>query len=157
VRHFNGLVYYNFVAYSLWIRYYFRYEAIEMTTTTFSSLRNWMTLATAAMLGSGCLSPEEQCMKLGGGYNGADIAAIEAECLAEGGTNCDSEEYLEVEAAECLAREADLREGEHGYQTEIFFYRRYMLVLWNITETETTNHTLTINATTGEMVDYSIP
>jgi hypothetical protein len=117
-----------------------------------------MTLATAA-LGSGCLSPEEQCMKLGGGYNGADIAAIEAECLAEGGTNCDSAEYLEVEAAECLAREADLREGERGFEFRIYFYFHKKLVSWNVTtiDTDSPGHTIILDAVSGETIEYAIP
>ena len=99
--------------------------------------------------------PEEQCKKLGGSYNGADIAAIEAECLAEGGTNCDSEEYLEVEAAECLAREADLREGERGFETEIYFYPHYMIVLWNISEMVYYHHSTIRNIIS--MTDYTSP
>ena len=43
------------------------------------------------------------CFDLGGGYGGADLAAIGAECWDGGGTGCDADTFIEMDAAKCIA------------------------------------------------------
>lgn len=126
-----------------------------MTTTTCSPLKNWMILATATVLGSGCLSPEEQCMKLAGGYGWADVAEIEAECRQFNGTDCDSTQFIEIDAAKCIASNAGLEDGIDGLHGNIAFDGGHETVVWYIYNRTSPGggYTVEINATTGSILD----
>ncbi len=46
---------------------------------------------------------ETDCLTLGGGFEGADLDALEAECRASGDTACSSEAWIQADAARCAA------------------------------------------------------
>lgn len=46
---------------------------------------------------------ETDCLTLGGGFEGADLGALEAECRASGDTACTSESWIQADAARCVA------------------------------------------------------
>jgi hypothetical protein len=61
-------------------------------------------IALTFMLSAGCGS---ECLKLGGGYGGADLEALQQECEEWSSitTNCDADKFIERDAARCIAYE----------------------------------------------------
>lgn len=101
--------------------------------------------ATAPLL-TGCPaktnSPDSvavDCLDLGGGYEGADTSAIEAECIADEGTGCDANEFIESDAAKCFYNHGDWSPEVDTSLDALLTYlpaAQYDTVVWGITNEE---------------------
>lgn len=97
------------------------------------------------LLLSGC-SDEAQCLRLDGGFMGADIQAIEAECHASGGIDCDAEDYLEWDQLVCLA---GIDEPDEARPT-LLYVNHHFTPCWRVYLTPTTSTSNFFSATTAE-------
>ncbi len=77
------------------------------------------------------------CMGLGGGYEGADTSAVEAACLADGGTGCDASEFIESDAAKCFYAHGEWSPEVDSSLDALLTYLPagpYDTVVWGITD-----------------------
>lgn len=104
------------------------------------------------------------CLDEAGGYGDQtadDLAAIEAECLDEGGTDCTAAGFIEEGAATCLAEEAGLTASFDGseWRTHLVYHHTWGTVVWNVSNLEYSDlaeeggSEFSIHATTGEVLE----
>lgn len=118
-----------------------------------TNLTKWMSPLIAMMV-LGCKTPEEKCMELGGGFEDADLDALEAECMEDGGEYCDPDAYMEMEAAKCFAQIADLKEGNSEWTANLGYSEAYNTMVWAVQSFDApeAGHGILINAVTGDVV-----
>ena len=93
---------------------------------------------------------EIDCFALGGGYEGEDLAALQAECEADSrGTYCDASAFIESDAAKCLWFGEWSDEIDRELTAGLFYSTGDRTVVWVVDDPE--RHTAAfIHATTGE-------
>jgi acetyl-CoA acetyltransferase len=117
------------------------------------------TTTLAIVLTIGCTSEEADtgpfdCLSLGGGFEGADFDRLEEVCLSGGATQSDADEFIESDAARCVAAMGywdESRSTTVGASLGWSSYSR--LILWTILDLDGgTDHTTAVDAVTGELL-----
>ena len=115
----------------------------------------------AVTAGCGPLSGAEfDCFTLGGGYEGEDLEAIQAECEADSlGTYCDASAFIESDVAKCLSLAEWSEDVARELTARLFYSTSDRTVVWVVDDPD--SHTAAfIHATTGEglrIIEYQPP
>lgn len=102
---------------------------------------------------------ETYAVAAGYDHGGEDLAAIESECLAEGGSDCAAEDYISEDAALCLAEVYGLEEGIEPWSADLVFHHGDMVPRWNVdavlasTGASQEGRGVAIAAATGDLVE----
>jgi hypothetical protein len=93
---------------------------------------------------------EIDCVTLGGGYEGEDLEAIQAECEADSlGTDCDASAFIESDVAKCLSLAEWSEDVARERTARLGYLSGDRTVVWVIDDPD--SHTAAkIHATTGE-------
>lgn len=103
---------------------------------------------------AGCAAPEQpapelDCFAVGGGFEGEDIEAIEAECRADSrGTDCEADDYIGADTAKCLVN-VDWSDEERD--AAIGYSYGYRTVIWSVSQDDELCN-FHVNATTGQSI-----
>lgn len=89
-----------------------------------------------------------------------DLAALQAECEDDGGTDCDPAAYIGVDVAICLAVEFGLDEGLEGYTASLLYNHGAKTACWNVQNVTDRSDSgasggdwMLLHATTGELLE----
>ncbi len=123
-----------------------------------------LTLSLLWTLVLGCVqaAPEDtalDCSTLGGGFAGVDIEEIEATCRESGGEGCESDSFVESDAAVCYAlAHVGLPQSDYEAYPVLLGYAFYdRTVVWLVeVKPEGPGETCDtwVHATTGEIFPY---
>lgn len=118
-----------------------------------------LTLSLLGCQGAGKDSGAFDCLQLGGGYEGEDLDRIEEICVEGGGTNCEPEDFIESDAARCVAAGGRWDESmSTSLDASLAFSAYFRLVAWNISDPDGISGCVSgVNATTGEFLGRSCP
>jgi hypothetical protein len=104
---------------------------------------------------SACSSSDEEefdCLGLGGGYEGEDLEALQAECEADSlGTYCDASAFIESDVAKCLSRGEWSERVDRDSSAGLFYSFSDRTVLWSIDYPDEGTARF-VHATTGEFM-----
>lgn len=102
------------------------------------------------------------CLDDGGGTpdeSADDLAALRADCEADGGTGCDPAAYLGADAATCLAAEYGLPNGLEGYTADLLYHYGQKTGCWSVSSLDHVDadgneggQVFLIDATTGALL-----
>jgi hypothetical protein len=93
---------------------------------------------------------ETDCFALGGGYEGEDLEALQAECEADSrGTYCDASAFIESDAAKCLSLGEWHEEVARELTARLFYSTGDRTVVWVVDDPDRHSAAF-IHATTGE-------
>ncbi|GDX79175.1 hypothetical protein LBMAG42_09860 [Deltaproteobacteria bacterium] len=102
-----------------------------------------------------CVAPPT-CFLLDGGAPGmdeADLAAIESECERAGAGDCDTDTFIGVDAALCIASSHELDDGISGLNASLKFHALYERPVWYVTNVEEEDTTTGAAAGSGVVID----
>lgn len=90
----------------------------------------------------------------GGAADGVAAAAVEADCLAAGGTGCAATQFLSEGAALCIARAEGIVAGPEEGSLRLTYERSYDRPVWSVTEQWVKGQaaTLDLDAATGQVL-----
>ena len=107
-------------------------------------------LAAGACTATGPAEGKQDCFALGGGFEGEDTAAIQAECEAdERGEYCDAAAFIESDAAKCIALGEWSDDVDRDHEAGLFYSYGYRTVLWRV-QVPGSDSAMYVHATTGE-------
>ncbi len=95
----------------------------------------------------------------GSDYGEANVQEIEADCLADGGTDCDASSLITLDGALCLAAVHGLGEGIFGYDAWLVYHQRHGFPRWTVQNVLTadgvlrTGEYVAIHGTNGGLVE----
>ncbi len=122
-------------------------------------------LALLAVLGCGPAPPdtgyhEVDCLTLAGGFEGADLEEVEADCRERGDTACSSEAWIQADAARCVAWggwwSVELREGLSAWLGVRLLGRPH--TTWGVREYDDPDRCASyVAAATGESITIICP
>jgi hypothetical protein len=89
--------------------------------------------ALSACYGADPSKDDLDCLALGGGYEGADTAALQAECEADPrGTGCEAADFIQSDAAKCIAVGEWSEAVDEDYVAVLSYSYGYRTVLWGV-------------------------
>lgn len=108
---------------------------------------------------AGCASGRHEepldCLSLGGGFEGADPEAIEAECSGDPrGSGCEADDYIESDAGKCVVAGSWSDEVETRFEAVIGYSYGYRTVIWSVGQSEGACSSL-VDATSGDFIGSS--
>lgn len=92
------------------------------------------------------------CSALGGGYEGADTVALQAECEADPrGEDCDATAFIESDAAKCIAARDWSDQVDREHEAELGYTLLHRTVVWGVSR-PASGWAGYVHATTGEFL-----
>lgn len=88
--------------------------------------------------------------------------SISQDCVTDGGTGCDSAEFISKDAAKCIAVLNEFKDGLGPWEAAMTYHYMHRRVVWNVSNRlqgeeggEHSGEMLTIDATSGEVLQIS--